>query len=67
MDQARAATSEPPSTGGERWYPGRVVGHATTRYWAIVEALAEGLAEYEARMRAQGGTRGKAATPIPAA
>lgn len=67
MDQARAATNEPPSSGVEAWYPGRAVGHATTRYWAIVEALAEGLAEYEARVRAQGGTRGKAATPISAA
>lgn len=67
MHQARTATSEPPPPVGEVWYPGHVVGYATTRYWAIVEALAEGLAEYEARIRSQGGTRGKAASPISAA
>ncbi len=68
---SQASGSEPPSVGQkEALYPARAFGYGTARYRAFVEALAEGLAEYEAVgtwRRQGGGGNGDTSTPLPAA
>ncbi len=71
---SQVSQSEPPSGGRmEALYPARVYGYGTARYRAFVEALAEGLAEYEMAgpwrgswRRGEGGN-GNTSTPLPAA
>ncbi len=62
MNEPSATPSEPPSASGDS-FPVRAFGHGTAHYLAFLEALLDGLMEYEAR---KGGS-GHAPTPQPAA
>lgn len=64
MDQATAASSEPPSSSTVVSFPTRAFGHATNRYRAFLVALIEGLQEFETR---QVGGIQHATAPLPAA
>lgn len=64
MDIVQAVPSEPPSSSESSYssYPGRAFGRGTSRYYSFLQALLDGLLEYE---RQKGG--GHAPEPIPAA
>ena len=69
MDQSSQASGEPPSACGEGIILALISGFNTVRYRALIDALAAGLAEYEARqhMQVSGGTHVTVGTPLPAA
>ena len=61
MDQLLLESEKPPSLGDS--FPSEAFGYGTSEYWLFLEALAEGLLEYEARNG--GATYG--VEPLPAA
>jgi len=63
MDHSRQPASEPPSSSLEVSFPVRAFGYGTGRYRAFLEAIVDGLMEYEARK----GASGHAPLPLPAA
>lgn len=64
MDTTQATATEPPSsTLVQASYPIQAFGYGTVRYRSFLQALLDGLLEYEARKG--GATHG--ATPLPAA
>jgi hypothetical protein len=63
MDHSRQPASEPPSSSAEVSFPARAFGYGTSRYRAFLEAIVDGLMQYEARK----GASGHAPLPLPAA
>ena len=61
LNRLSLETVEPPLSE-DRSYPVRAFGHATLRYYSFLQALLEGLLEYEAKK----GER-HAAQPLPVA
>ncbi len=51
VDELREAVSEPPPERGEASLPARAFGWATARYRSFLQALLNGLLEYEALER----------------
>ena len=65
MDQPQAVVSESRQVATEGLHLVQAFGRGSRRYRVFIEALAEGLAAYEARQG--GGPHGDAPTPLPAA
>jgi len=67
VDETIKTDGEPPSSGRVTTVISpSILGYGTAYYRTFVEALARGLAEYEA-CRQGGGNGGESPTPIPAA
>ncbi len=66
MEQSQKETAEPPSSQVVEApsYPVRAFSYGTPRYWALLEALVDGLCAYELALA---GGREHASTPLPAA